>query len=70
MAEVNLFQILCNKLSHSQLHKLTGRLLDGLTDVDQTACSNASDILASVFKLKGAELLHYVNDILGNNNIL
>ncbi|XP_073987076.1 maestro heat like repeat family protein c11.1 isoform X1 [Rhodnius prolixus] len=59
-------KILCNKLSHSQLHKLTGRLLDGLTDVDQTACSNASDILASVFKLKGAELLHYVNDILGS----
>ncbi|KAK9509950.1 hypothetical protein O3M35_004832 [Rhynocoris fuscipes] len=59
-------KILCNKLSHSQIHKLTGRLLDGLTDVDETACSNASDVLAAVFKLKGQELLHYVNDILGS----
>ncbi|XP_014251764.1 maestro heat-like repeat-containing protein family member 1 isoform X2 [Cimex lectularius] len=62
----HLTKILCNKLPHPQLHKLTGRLLDGLTDVDVTACSNASDVLAAVFTLKGAELFHYINDILGS----
>ncbi|KAL1124144.1 hypothetical protein AAG570_001914, partial [Ranatra chinensis] len=59
-------EILCSKLHHHQLHKLTGRLLDGLTDIDPTACSNVSDVLAAVFTLKGAELYHYVKDILGS----
>lgn len=59
-------KILCSRLPHAQIHKLTARLLDGLTDFDQSACSNASDVLANVFTLKGAELFHYVNDILGS----
>uniref|UniRef100_A0A0K8STS1 HEAT repeat-containing protein 7A n=1 Tax=Lygus hesperus TaxID=30085 RepID=A0A0K8STS1_LYGHE len=63
---MHISEILCKRLPHPQLHKLTARLLDGLTDVDPTACCNASDVLSAVFTLKGAELYHYVNDILGS----
>lgn len=65
-AASHIAQVLCSRLPNAQIHKLTARLLDGLTDCDQTACSNASDVLACVFTYKGSELFHYVNDILGS----
>lgn len=66
------FQVAATKLPHYQLNHFVSSLLDGLTDIIPVNLTSLGELLVSFFQIKGGELYHHINDILGEllSNIL